>query len=92
MATKRLTATLAVSPNSGPARVAPKPSLPTALAVPTGSHARASARANAVAVLAFVEPTTASAVLDVNLFSEHANPLRRTLRLTALAAQMARHV
>ena len=91
VATNQLTAALAVSPNSGHATAAPTPFPPTALAVPTARHARASVKANAVARRAFVELTTVSAVLAVSLCSELANPLRRTLRPTALAAQMARH-
>lgn len=92
MATIRLTAVLAASPNSGPARVAPTLSLPTALAAPTGNHARASARANVAVPVDFVEPTTVSAVPVVNLSSELANRLRRTLPPTAPAAQMGRRV
>lgn len=88
MATIRLTAVLAASPNSGPARVAPTLSLPTALAAPTGNHARA----NVAVPVDFVEPTTVSAVPVVNLSSELANRLRRTLPPTAPAAQMGRRV
>lgn len=90
METDLLTAVLAVSPNLEAAIAALTLSLPTALAVPTGRHVRASVRVNAAVPRDSVEPTTVSAVLAVNLCSVLANPLRRILRPTAPAAQMAR--
>lgn len=78
VATNQLTAALAVSPNSGHATAALTPFPPTALAVPTARHARASVKANVAAHPAFVELTTVSAVLAVSLCSELANPLLRT--------------
>jgi hypothetical protein len=91
-ATQPVTAPLAVSPNSEPARAVPTPLPPTVPVVPMARLVRAPAKVNVAAPPDTVETTRVSAVLAANLSSEIVNHLHRTSRLTAPAALMAKLV